>query len=67
MGCGAAFIDYDNDGWLDIVQRTGRRLDAAPPEAIIRLYRNNRDGAFRDVTENWSNRLGRRNYGRRLR
>ena len=51
MGCGAAFLDYDNDGWLDIVQLTGRRLEATPKEAIIRLYRNNRDGTFTDVTE----------------
>jgi hypothetical protein len=51
MGCGAAFLDYDNDGWLDIVLLTGRRLEATPKEAIIRLYRNNRDGTFTDVTE----------------
>lgn len=50
MGCGAAFLDYDNDGWLDIVVLTGRRLDNTPAEAIIRLYRNNRDGTFEDVT-----------------
>src|SRR5207302_7808151 len=25
MGCGVAFLDYDNDGWLDIVILTGRR------------------------------------------
>src|SRR5205823_2454910 len=46
MGCGAAFIDYDNDGWLDIVLLTGRRFEAMPAGAIIRLYRNNRDGTF---------------------
>ncbi len=51
MGCGAAFLDYDNDGWLDIVLLTGRRLDASPREATIRLYRNNREGGFEDVTE----------------
>jgi hypothetical protein len=50
MGCGAAFLDYDNDGWLDIVVLTGRRWESAPEEAIIRLYRNNRDGTFSDVT-----------------
>jgi hypothetical protein len=50
-GCGAAFLDYDNDGWLDIVLLTGRRVEATPKEAIIRLYRNNRDGTFTDVTE----------------
>ncbi len=50
MGCGAAFLDYDNDGWLDIILLTGRRLQSTPEEAIIRLYRNNRDGTFTDVT-----------------
>src|SRR4029077_12262484 len=34
MGCGAAFTDYDNDGWLDIVMLTGRRrTGTTPPEA----------------------------------
>src|SRR5450432_4037572 len=51
MGCGAAFVDYDNDGWLDIVMLTGRRRTGpTPAEATIRLYRNNRDGTFKDVT-----------------
>ncbi|HKE29775.1 MAG TPA: VCBS repeat-containing protein, partial [Bryobacteraceae bacterium] len=50
MGCGAAFLDYDNDGWLDILLLTGRRMEATPPDATIRLYRNNRDGTFSDVT-----------------
>jgi hypothetical protein len=50
MGCGAAFFDYDNDGWLDIILLTGRRFQATPAGAIIRLYRNNRDGTFTDVT-----------------
>jgi hypothetical protein len=50
MGCGAAFLDYDNDGWLDIILLTGRRFEATPENATIRLYRNNRDGTFSDVT-----------------
>jgi enediyne biosynthesis protein E4 len=50
-GCGCAFIDYDNDGWLDIFLLSGTRLDSAPPEATNRLYKNNRDGTFTDVTE----------------
>ena len=51
MGCGVAFLDYDNDGWLDIVTLTGRRRKSATPaDATIRLYKNNRDGTFRDVT-----------------
>ena len=49
-GCGAAFLDYDNDGWLDIILLTGRRLEATPNGATIRLYRNNRDGTFSDVS-----------------
>jgi hypothetical protein len=51
MGCGAAFLDYDNDGWLDILLLTGRRFEATPEGASIRLYRNNRDGTFSDVSE----------------
>ena len=50
MGCGAAFLDYDNDGWLDIVLLTGRRLQVTPEGASIRLYHNNRDGTFADAT-----------------
>jgi hypothetical protein len=50
MGCGAAFLDYDNDGWLDMVVLTGRRWQSTPAEATIRLYKNNRDGTFSDVT-----------------
>jgi hypothetical protein len=51
IGCGAAFFDYDNDGWLDILLLTGSRWDGAPPDATNRLYRNNRNGTFTDVTE----------------
>ena len=50
-GCGCAFIDYDHDGWMDIFQLTGRRLDGAVPGTSNRLYHNNRDGTFTDVTE----------------
>jgi enediyne biosynthesis protein E4 len=50
-GCGCAFIDYDNDGWMDIFLLTGTRLGGAPPHTTNRLYRNNRDGTFADVTE----------------
>jgi len=51
MGCGVAFLDYDNDGWQDIAVLTGRRRQSTPQDAIIRLYRNNRDGTFSDVSE----------------
>ncbi|PYU59816.1 MAG: RNA-binding protein [Acidobacteria bacterium] len=50
-GCGCAFIDYDNDGWLDIFLLCGTRIEAAPPAATNRLYKNNRDGTFTDVTQ----------------
>ena len=51
VGCGCAFIDYDNDGWLDIFVLSGTRLADVPPGATNRLYKNNRDGTFSDVTE----------------
>jgi hypothetical protein len=50
-GCGCAFMDYDNDGWMDIFLLCGTRLEGAPPEATNRLYKNNRDGTFTDVTD----------------
>jgi len=50
IGCGIAFLDYDNDGWLDIFVLSGTRWEGAPAGATNRLYRNNRDGTFTDVT-----------------
>ena len=50
LGCGCAFIDYDNDGWMDVLVLSGTRF-SAPPQASNRLYRNNRNGTFTDVTE----------------
>jgi enediyne biosynthesis protein E4 len=51
-GCGVAFYDYDNDGWLDIFLVNGTRLEGFPAgsEPISHLFRNNRDGTFTDVT-----------------
>ncbi len=52
-GCGCAFFDYDDDGWLDIFLVNGTRFEAkwGPGEApVSRLYKNNRDGTFTDVT-----------------
>ncbi|MBS1854115.1 MAG: CRTAC1 family protein [Acidobacteria bacterium] len=49
IGCGAAFFDYDNDGWLDVLILSGTRLSGS--SATNRLYKNNRDGTFTDVTE----------------
>ena len=50
-GCGCAIIDYDNDGWMDIFLLSGTRLEGDPQGATNRLYKNNRDGTFTDVTE----------------
>jgi hypothetical protein len=50
-GCGCAFIDYDNDGWMDLFILSGTRLGGAPEGTTNRLYKNNRDGTFADVTE----------------
>ena len=50
MGCGCAFFDYDNDGWMDIFVLCGTRFAEPPAGATNRLYRNNRDGTFSDVT-----------------
>jgi hypothetical protein len=49
-GAGCAFFDYDNDGWMDAFILGGRRLEGIPPGASNRLYHNNRDGTFTDVT-----------------
>ncbi len=51
MGAGCAFFDYANDGWMAIFILGGRRLESIPHGASNRLYKNNRDGTFSDVTE----------------
>jgi hypothetical protein len=52
-GCGVAFFDYDGDGWVDVLLLNGTRLEGFPrgQAPTIRLYRNNRDGTFQDVTD----------------
>jgi tetratricopeptide (TPR) repeat protein len=59
MGGGVAIFDYDHDGWADIFFVNGAALKNAPadgepeksgPEFWNRLFRNNRDGTFTDVT-----------------
>ena len=50
-GTGAAFLDYDEDGDLDLFVVDGRRLEGVPEGAGNRLYRNGGDGRFVDVTE----------------
>jgi hypothetical protein len=53
MGPGCAFLDYDNDGWMDIYIVNSGPSDFWKPSKPIRnvLYKNNRDGTFTDVTE----------------
>jgi hypothetical protein len=52
MGCGVAFFDYDNDGWMDIFMVNGTRFEGLPPgpPPSSFLFHNNRDGTFTDVT-----------------
>jgi len=51
-GSGAAFFDFDNDGWPDIFLVNGSRLEgfAKGQDPTSHLYRNNHDGTFSDVT-----------------
>ena len=57
-GCGTAFIDYDDDGWLDALVLSGTRLASGAradstddrDRSPSRLYRNQHDGTFKDVT-----------------
>src|SRR5215470_7354207 len=53
-GCGIAFLDFDNDGWLDIFQVNGTTLEGFSKESepIGHLYRNRHNGTFDDVTLN---------------
>ena len=52
-GAGCAFLDYDNDGWMDLYLVNSGKCDFFTPSAPLRnaLYKNNRDGTFTDVTE----------------
>ena len=52
-GAGCAFLDYDNDGWMDIYLVNSGKCDFFSPDPPLRnaLYKNNRDGTFTDVTE----------------
>lgn len=51
-GCGVAWFDYDNDGWLDLFFVNGTRFSGIVKgqEPTTHLYKNNRDGTFTDVT-----------------
>ncbi|HKS76241.1 MAG TPA: CRTAC1 family protein [Terriglobales bacterium] len=51
MGPGCAFIDYDNDGWQDILLVNSENWPGHPgPASTMKLYHNNHDGTFTDVT-----------------
>ena len=51
-GCGVAWFDFDNDGWLDLFFVNGSRFSGIVKgqEPITKLYKNNRNGTFTDVT-----------------
>src|SRR5437773_11926171 len=61
MGAGVAMFDYDNDGWLDLFFVNGAKIldpmprgsspDKSDPCFWNRMYHNNADGTFIDVTE----------------
>jgi hypothetical protein len=53
LGPGCAFLDYDNDGWMDVYLVNSGPSDFYTPKKPLRnaLYKNNRDGTFTDVTE----------------
>jgi hypothetical protein len=52
VGPGCAFLDYDNDGWMDIYLVNSGPCDFFQPQKPLSnaLYHNNRDGTFTDVT-----------------
>ncbi|HEY4950800.1 MAG TPA: CRTAC1 family protein [Candidatus Acidoferrales bacterium] len=51
LGSGCAFLDYDADGWQDILLINGMDWPQHKRQrTTLRLYRNNRDGTFTDVT-----------------
>jgi hypothetical protein len=52
MGAGGAFLDFDGDGWQDILLVNSKNWPGRPgPRATPALYRNNHDGTFSDVTK----------------
>ncbi len=59
-GSGCKFIDFDNDGWMDLYLVNSGPSDffGDPAAATNRLYRNNRDGTFTELKESHTNRAG---------
>ena len=53
VGAGCAFLDYDNDGWMDIYFVNSGPSDFFTPTTPLKnaLYHNNHDGTFTDVTD----------------
>ena len=53
LGPGCAFLDYDNDGWMDLYLVNSGPCDFFRPSRPLKnaLYKNKRDGTFTDVTE----------------
>ena len=53
VGAGCAFLDYDNDGWMDVYFVNSGPSDFFTPQTPLKnaLYRNNHDGTFTDVTD----------------
>ncbi|HWF83508.1 MAG TPA: CRTAC1 family protein [Vicinamibacterales bacterium] len=53
LGSGCAFLDYDADGWQDILLVNGCDWPATNKrqKSTLRLYHNNRNGTFTDVTQ----------------
>ena len=51
LGSGCAFLDYDHDGWQDIILINGMDWPGHKQRrSTLRLYHNNRNGTFTDVT-----------------
>jgi hypothetical protein len=52
LGSGCAFLDYDGDGWQDILLVNGMDWPGhTQKRSTLKLYRNNRNGTFSDVTK----------------